>query len=287
MNEMSCDRFAPREGAVLDLASLQAIAKTPHALLNASLISRWPGCDGLVLEGLELQGTPSPSGPPGAVRPDTNSTHAVLSAGVAIITDRGSIRHVITVPTEVHVPWPDANGPRVRGVLAIHAARSEPTEDLGIAVAREDLKLQFGFVKPNAATQPNILAVAAATGNGQDWATDLQRILQPEHPMIRTLLKRFERLEQTVWKAEPEGAVWDRQVLGRSWVRYQTVAASALQAARMQFASRNTTTLERVRILRELRTQLDRSVERTSTELLQLIGPADGAGPYAAVTLAT
>lgn len=283
MKEIHHPRFDPRDGALLDLESLGVIARTPDALLSASLLARWPGCTGLVIDGFELLGTPSPTGPPGTVRPDTNSTHAVLSPGTAVLTDRAGAKTVVQLPTETSIPWPDATGPRVRGVLALVASRSEPATEHGLAVARDVLVLQLGFVKPQLATQPNILPVAAATGNGQDWATDIRRILHPEHDAIRTLLKRFERLEQSVWKAEPEGAVWDRQILGRSWVRYQTVAASALQAARMQLATQGTTTQERVRVLTELRSQLERSVERTATELLQLVGAGEGNDPYAGV----
>ena len=91
--------------------------------------------------------------------------------------------------------------------------------------------MQLGFLKPDAPESAHLLPLARASGNSQDWTTDLARILQPEHPAIRQLLKRFERLEETVWNAEPEGAVWDRQVFGRSWVRYQTVASAAIQFA--------------------------------------------------------
>lgn len=283
MQELTRDLFSPRDGAVLDLASLAVVAAAPSEVLQATLAVRWPGAHGLVLHGLELHGTPSPTGPPGTVRPDANSKVATVSPGRAILSDRVGRQHVLEVTEPLHVPWPDSSGPRVRGVLALHTDRSEASMDGGLAVARETLRVQVGFVKPSSTFQPNVLPLAAATGNGQDWAGDVQRILQPEHDTVRTLLKRFERLEQSVWKAEPEGAVWDRQTLGRSWVRYQTVAASAVQAARMQLATQATTTLERVRVLRELRLQLERSVERTATELLQLIGPMEGAGPYQAV----
>jgi len=283
MRELTIDRFAPRDGAAIDTRSLQVLADIPNELLQASLSARWPGSRGLILEGLELKGTPSPNGPPGSVRPDASSPEAHITPGRAILCDRAGRLHPIRVVHDLHIPWPDATGPRVRGVLALHAASTEGATEAGIAVAREELTVQVGFVKPKMATQHNILPIAAATGNGQDWSNDVNRILQPEHPTVVSLLKRFERLEQSVWKAEPEGAVWDRQILGRSWVRYQTVAASALQSGRMALAVRSTTTLERVRVLTQLRFQLERSVERTATELLQLVGPADGAGPYAAV----
>lgn len=280
MSNLSFHVFRPRNGAVLDLKSLQAIAESPHALLRTTLTARWPDVTGLVVHGLELQGSMSPNGPPGAVRPDAEMNHAVITPGMAVLTGRDGRLHQLVVDEPVHCPWPDATGPRVRGVLVLYAEGVQAGTEDGVAVARDELRIRLGFVRPDQADQPHMLALAAAVGNGQDWATDLARVLQPEHPVIQNLLKRFERLEQSVWKAEAEGSVWDRQVLGRSWVRYQTVAASALQAARMILSVSATTTLERVRVMTTLRYQLEQSVDRVATELLQIVGPAEGAGPY-------
>ena len=135
-----------------------------------------------------------------------------------------------------------------------------------VAVARETIELEVGFVKPEQAAQSYLVPLAQSLGNGRDWTTDIKRVWQPEHDAIRILLKRFEELEQLVWKAEPEGAVWERQVLGRNWVRYQTVAASSLQAARMFLETRPSSTLDRVRILKALKHQLKNSVERAATD---------------------
>ena len=44
-----------------------------------------------------------------------------------------------------------------------------------------------------------------------------------------------------------------------------------------------TTTMDRVNLLKTLRTQLESSVEQAANELLQLIGSRDGAGPYVKV----
>ena len=38
----------------------------------------------------------------------------------------------------------------------------------------------------------------------------------------------------------------ERQVLGRNWVRYQTMAAASLQAARMVLQAKSSTTVDRV-----------------------------------------
>ena len=36
--------------------------------------------------------------------------------------------------------------------------------------------------------RPFYLPIAVATGNGQDWATDFSRMMQPEHPVIRLMI---------------------------------------------------------------------------------------------------
>ena len=64
--------------------------------------------------------------------------------------------------------------------------------------------------------EAHYLPIAVATGNAQDWATDHSRIMQPEHPVLKLMIKRFEKLERTVWQAEPEGGVWDREVIGKT-----------------------------------------------------------------------
>ncbi len=280
MSDLVQSVFEPREGAVLDLESLRVLAWAPSQMLSTWLAARRPGANALIIEGLDLQGEPAPAGPPGSVRPDAMVDGATVSPGRALVAGRDGRPHAIEIKEPVRVAWPDSSGARVRGALVLFVAETADTLDGGLAVSRKSLTVRLGFVRPESADQPHLLPIAAAVGNGQDWATDICRVLQPEHATIRAVLKRFERLEHSVWTAEPEGSVWDRQVLGRSWVRYQTVAASVLQAARLQLATHAMTTQERVRLFVELRIQLERSVERTATELLQLIGSVEGAGPY-------
>lgn len=277
--------FRPVEGAIVDLESLRAVAEAPDRLLSAWLEVTWPGASAVVLSGLELQGELSSAGPPGTVRPPGRSEEAVLSPGLALLTGRDGRRLLLRLSEPLRARWPTAAGPAVDGALVL-AADVKPGRlgaGTGASVARESVGAVLGFVKPEAADQPFLLPIATAIGNGRDWATDLRRVWQPDHEALRATLKRFEALERTVWRAEPEGSVWDRQVLGRNWVRYQTVAASALQAARLVLISRATTTLDRVRLLDGLFEQLHGSVERAATELLQIIGPPEGAGPYRAV----
>jgi hypothetical protein len=283
MTSPSFHIFRPSEGAVLDLDSLQAIAASSDRLLTAYLDARWPGISGLVLNGLEMDGDWASGGPPGTRRPDSQSTGVRISPGSAIVTSRDGRKFMLRVEEELRVRWPTRAGSAVRGVLVLLPEVAPARIKGGLVVARETVRAQLGFVEPRLADRPYYLPVAAAVGNGQDWATDIRRIWQPEHEAVNLLLKRFERLEQSVWRAEPQGAVWDRQVIGRNWTRYQTVAAAALQSARSVLMSRSTTTLDRVRLLKGLREQLNMSVDEVATQLLQLVGSREGAGPYAAV----
>ncbi len=281
--------FQPVEGAIVDLRSLQAIAAISDHLLSAWLELAWPAIDdkpaatGLVLSGLEMDCDWANAGPPGTRRPNSRSESVVITPGKALITSRDGSRYLLSIDEPLAVPWPSTSQrSAVQGVLVleplVHAAASD-----NVVFARKEIGARFGFVRSGPAAlveHPYLLPLASSVGNGRDWATDLRRIWQPEHEAIRILLKRFEGLERTVWRAEPEGSVWDRQVLGRNWVRYQTVAASAIQATRIALGGRATTTLDRVRMLNGLFEQLHGSVERAATELLQLIGPAEGAGPY-------
>lgn len=274
--------FRPTEGAMLDLESLRAIAEAPERLLDAWLGVLWPGQSALILSGLELQGEASSAGPPGTVRPDLRSEEAVVSPGVALLSTADGRKVLVRRTEPSRVRWPTSAGPAVSAVLVLAPEVKAGALDhpANYSVARESVGAVLGFVRSDSADASTVLPIARSTGNGRDWATDLRRTWQPEHPGIRLILKRFETLERTVWRAEPEGSVWDRQVLGRNWVRYQTVAASALQAARILLQSRPSTTLDRVRLLDGLHDQLQGSVERAATELLQMIGPPEGAGPY-------
>lgn len=275
--------FRPAEGAILDLESLQAIATGENRLMSTFLDWAWPGSSGLILSGLELDGEWTSGGPPGTVRPDSRADTAVVSPGQAIVTSRSGRRYLLSVDKALEVKWPTAAGSAVRGILALVPQVDAPSKSKN-NVAREVVSARLGFVKPDRMDDPHLLPLAISLGNGKDWITDLRRVWPPNHTAIQNLLKQFEQLEQTIWRAEPEGSVWDRQVLGRNWVRYQTVAAAALQAARLNIQMRPSTTLERIRLLTALYDQLNRSVERAANELLQFAGATEEASPYSALT---
>jgi len=277
------DVFTPVEGAALDLASLESVAAAHDELLGAYLRVAAPGSSAVILDGLELEGDWSAVGPPGTVRPDSRSEGATVSPGTALLTGRDGRRFLIHIEQPLFTKWPTAAGTAVQGVLVLVPEAQQESPGGALQVARQRVRVVMGFVKPEMMEEPHLLPLASSIGNGRDWAMDLSRVLQPEHAAMQSLLKRFESLERLVWRAEPEGSVWERQVLGRNWVRYQTMAAASLQAARMALASRATTTPDRVRVLNALFEQLNISVERAATELLQLIGAEGGAGPYTGV----
>jgi len=275
--------FRPLEGAVLDLESLQAVAQSTDQILDSWLNSVWPGGTGLILDGLEVHGEWSASGPPGTVRPDSRSEGVVVTPGTALLTARNGRRYLFKLDQELKTKWPNQSGPAVQGSLVLVPKVEAASVGGKVKAARERVTAVLGFVRPDQVDAPFLLPLASAIGNGRDWETDVNRLWQPEHTALRSLLKRFESIERTVWRAEPEGSVWDRQVLGRNWVRYQTVAASSIQAAKMQLQGKSTTTLDRIRILNALFEALYASVERAANELLQAIGAAEGSGPYTKV----
>lgn len=277
------DVFRPVEGAALDLASLESVATAHDQLLGAFMRATAPGANGMVLEGLELEGDWSAVGPPGTVRPDSKAEGATVGPGTVLLTGRDGRKFLIEIKESLFTRWPTDAGPAVQGVLVLVPEAQQESLQGTLSVARQRVSVVMGFVKPNMINEPHVLPLASSLGNGRDWVTDLTRVWQPDHPAIESLLKRFESLERLVWRAEPEGSVWERQVLGRNWVRYQTMAAASLQAARMVLQAKSSTTLDRVRLLNGLFEQLNISVERAANELLQLIGAEEGAGPYGAV----
>lgn len=275
--------FRPSDSTIIDHLSWRAIETTPDRLLTGYLDTLQPSVSGLVLRGLELVGEWASGGPPGTRRPDSQASGVRISPGSAVVSDKEGRKYILDIDEELRVQWPSSNGPAVRAALVL-IPEIEPAEiDGGVVVARSNVRAKIGFVDLKLIDKPYYLPLAVSVGNGQDWATDFRRVYQPSHPVVELMIKRFERLEQTVWQAEPEGGVWDREVLGKNWFRYQTVGAAAIQATRAILMTYPTTTMERVHLLCTLRKQLQASVEQAAGELLQLVGSRDGAGPYAAV----
>jgi hypothetical protein len=274
------DRFRPRDGAVLDLASLGALADATDHLLGAFLSVAAPGHPALVLDGLDIDGPLSPQGPPGTRALDLDSDGVTVSAGRAVLSAADGRRYLVEVPRPVRAAWPTPARARGGGTLVGQLRVQPGATPGGLAVARESVRFDIGFLRPGVVPAAHHVPLAVAIGNGRDWATDLARVWQPEHEAVQAVAVRLDEVDRLIWRAEPEGAVWNRQVLGRNWVRYQTVASSALQAARLALKTRPSSTLDRVRLFEALHLQLRDSVERAATELLQLFSPIEAAGPY-------
>jgi hypothetical protein len=264
--------FRPKEGAVLDQDSLQSIADIPNRMLSVYLDSLAPNTPNIILQGLEISGGWSSGGPP----------CVVLEPGSAVLRNEQGEAILIEIKERQYIEWPTNNGPKVYAALVLTPEVETVELAGGVVVARDKVCAKIGFVDVPLITKSQYLPLAVAIGNQKDWATDFRRIYHPSHDVINILLKRFEDLERSVWKAEPEGNAWGAEVLGKNWFRYQTVAASALQATRSMLMTFPTTTMDRVSMLSTLRKQLE-VVQEVSTELLQLIGSRDGAGPYADV----
>ena len=275
--------FRPDDSTIIDHLSWRAIETVPDRLLTGYLDSLKPGVSGIVLRGLELVGEWASGGPPGTKRPDSQASGVRVSPGAAVVSDKEGRKYLLEIHEELRIPWPSRNGPAVQAALVLLPEIEPATLEGGVVVARSSVRPRIGFVDTKLIDRPYYLPLAVSVGNGQDWATDFCRVYQPSHPVIELLIKRFEKLEQTVWQAEPEGGVWDREVLGKNWFRYQTVGAASLQATRSILMTYPSTTMERVQLLSTLRQQLQASVEQAAGELLQLIGSRDGAGPYASV----
>jgi hypothetical protein len=284
MIDIRSQRFAPRDGALLDLESLQALEAVPGRILQAWSSILNPGGPGLVLEGLEPEAPLAAIGPPGTRRPDSTATGIRLSAGRLLMRDATGRYDLIEVPEPTFVAWPTSSGSRVSGSLVLRLDRKKASAKGGVQVARESVAVQMGFVRPGSEEHPGLFPLATAFGNGKDWITDHHRAWSPEHPVIEHLERRLDDIERLIWRAEPEGSVWDRQVLGRNWVRYQTMAASSLQASRIMLRTCTLTTTERVRLFVALRDQLGRSVQSAGTALVQFFRPAESAGPYSVVS---
>jgi hypothetical protein len=274
--------FRPKEGAVLDQDSLQSIADIPNRMLSVYLDSLAPNTPNIILQGLEISGGWSSGGPPGTKCPDPQSPCVVLEPGSAVLRNEQGEAILIEIKERQYIEWPTNNGPKVYAALVLTPEVETVELAGGVVVARDKVCAKIGFVDVPLITKSQYLPLAVAIGNQKDWATDFRRIYHPSHDVINILLKRFEDLERSVWKAEPEGNAWGAEVLGKNWFRYQTVAASALQATRSMLMTFPTTTMDRVSMLSTLRKQLE-VVQEVSTELLQLIGSRDGAGPYADV----
>ena len=298
--------FQPRDGAVVDLGSLAAVADVQDEALRAFLARVMPeprtavdvkpgksqptvgeersvATAGLILEGLEIKGRLVETGPPGTVEP-LDEGHLVISPGTAILSGLNGRRYLLRSEEDMVVEWArDARGDSVGrsfGGYLLLTADVVPSAEGAMPLAREEVTLQAQFLEMERTPPRHAVVLAVSAGNQKDWSSDHARIYQPEHAVIQTLLAKLARLESFIWNAQPEGSVWNNQVFGRNWVRYQTAGAASLRSAMMSLQTRPTTTLDRTRILDALFEALHRSVEQAGSQLLRDLNAGEVASPY-------
>lgn len=273
---------------MLDLESLLALSTSPERMLFAQLGLAWPGAPGLILSGLEPQAEAG-GGQPGNVRPEARSTSLTVSAGSALATTREGRLLLVEVHEPLRIDWPTAAGPEERqGALVLDVREATVklggADELGLNAARASVEAELRVVRLDQASRPYLLPVAWPAGRAGDWATDLRRVWQPDHPAMVTLIRRLEQLALTLWSINPQGGPWDRGVFGKDWLRYQMVASGALEGARVALSARATSTLDRVRLLGALLRRLQATVPRAGEELVQILGGANAVGPYQDLT---
>ena len=274
--------FTAADGALVDLQGLEAIAASPHRVVDAMLTGISPSATGMIVSGLELEGRAMiwsvqlrqgdevkqvDIEARGVVRPGKDFQ---VSEGTAVVTDAAGYRHVLTVE---HPIRPENRAtPTSALVLEIELDDSGP-------VARKAVRPRLRFVPMAEARQPGRVLIAVPVGS-QAWATDINRLYQPDHSVITNILTLLEYLEHVIWDADRHGWAWQRRQQGREWSRYQTTATLVLQATRTNLMTQATTTMDRVRLLRNLIYELRRSIENAESSLVKWIGQTSGPDPY-------
>ncbi|MEL6345180.1 MAG: hypothetical protein AAFV53_18880 [Myxococcota bacterium] len=282
------DSFHAADGALVDLTGLQAIAATPHQVIDAALSEISSTDNNMVLRGLDVAGK-GLFWPVEIPQEDTNRRLSIMARGVmrmarepsvspgaAIVRDRTGRHHTVRI---TQTTTPENKPPQEDHALVLEV------EVTGHASAmRESVIPHIRFVPIAEARQPHYLVLAQSVGNSA-YATDVQRLLRPEHPIITNMLTLIEYLEHMVWDADRHGWAWQRRQQGREWSRYQTTATLALQATRTALMTHPSTTMDRIRLLRNLHFQLIRSVENTANEsLARWLGNTAGPDPYRLVS---
>ena len=288
--------FHPAEGSLLDLESLLAIAQGPSRLLSAWLGLTLPSGGGVVLGGLEPEGalmdlvTPGRGAfgavSPGVVRPKLTADGLLsVRPGVALVVTREGAHQLVQVLEPVTLRPPAPSKLHLKPVLAMTVeSKTSGAEGLPAGLcARATLTATIYLTTEDRLTEHTLLLARPVGADGALWSTDHQRYWQPDHPALTALCARLDDLQRGVWSATPHGSVFTSDHFGKEWTRYQTVATSALQAARLALVSRPMHSLERARVLEQLARELKRSVEAQADELLQVLGGAEAQGHYAAI----
>jgi len=290
--EVMYEEFHATDGALVDLKGLEAIADGPARFVNAALCRTTPTRNNMVLSGLELKGNHTlwrvqmPHGegegePPvvglqcrGIVQPPKDF---VIGVGSGLVCDENG--RALIVP--VKQPIKPKNKPSATNNALVLELKTISTKK---ALAHHNISPLCRFVPQDEAFQFNRLPLAINI-NGNEWATDIVRVLAPESTQIKDMLQVLAYLEHIVWDSERHGWPAERRQMGREWSRYQTSATLALQATRACLTAQTTTSFDRVRLLRNLAYQLWRTVENAEGTLSKWMRLSAGIDPYRTIPL--
>ncbi|MBM75106.1 MAG: hypothetical protein CMK59_06880 [Proteobacteria bacterium] len=273
------DVFRVRNGAMIDLPALEAIAHLPHHLLTSYLATTAPGMNGLILNGLEPEGQrPRNSGPPGIMRFPID--RITLSAGVAILPlSSGQLVTVRFNEPQTVITGASEKSKTTRALVLTLNERESYDRNSRLR-ASDEIEPQFQLMPLIEAKEIECIQIAYELAP-KIWTTDICRLWQPSHHAIGMVLRHFDELEELIWNCDNHGEPWKKQSLGREWKTYQTKASVAVTSARITLAGRASTSMDRVRLLTNLHWQLQRSIEQAASKLEQWMGVPETAGVYA------
>ena len=274
------DIFDPKNGSAVDVESLYAISDTANRVLHTHLFSRYPLCSSLIVHGLEVQGKYMSKGPPGILR--AKAKDLKISAGMAIIQDETGHQQMLIVEEEIRLLEHIKDNQDLALVLSLEIDDVYGLE--GDILAYESCNEKLSFVSSEEAKKSHYISIAKGLGN-DFWYTDIQRVWRPEHHGIQLLNQYFDQLEDVIWDSDRHGLPAAQQMLGMDWKLYQAKASSAVTAARCTLSGRSSSSEERIRTLRNLYWQLQRSVEDASLALMTMLGKEESMiiGDYADV----
>jgi hypothetical protein len=274
------DIFVPKNGAVVDMIGLEAVADTSNRLLITYLQTKWPTISNLVLSGLEPDGKrPKSKGPPGVMQ--FSPSNFTISPGVAVMsTETGKLCVVqFDEPETVSLEEPNV-ATKLRTIVLTLLSKTAKTERSELAY--EKIYPVIKLINKEDVNVDTMLPLANELAP-KIWSTDIRRVLQPDHITIKGICIHLDELEETIWTSDRHGLPWKNQRMGREWKSYQTKASVAVTAARITLSGRPSTTADRARCLTNLHWQLQRSVEEAAKGLESWMGVAEAADSYSSV----
>ena len=277
--------FFPRDGALIDLPGLEAIAEFSERLITPLLKRLNPGSNSLVVWGLEPNGKrPKKNGPPGVMQFKPNDF--TLSEGLAIVPRPNGQKVVFRFdePQLIMLEEPiHADQNRTLVLTVVEKEKHDPAQ-LGSRLAVNELSPVFKFVDSTAVDLSTMLPLAEEMAS-KIWSTDLSRLWTPDHPALQLLFQHLDELEDVIWESDRHGTPWNNSSLGRDWKTYQTKASVAVTSARFTLSMRPSTSADRARVIKNLNWQLQRSVEQASELLKKWMGAVEATDSLYAAAL--